>query len=106
MKYQRSTTLGCKDIGIEKLEFVAKTQFSFINSLQGYSVHCTGLKRRIVKRKKLEFCEQSLQDLPWTPWVFSWPWSDEEPSLPDQTPGYPRIKILAPPRSVIKTSKR
>ena len=27
LKYQRSSTLGCKDIGIEKLEFVAKTQF-------------------------------------------------------------------------------
>ena len=27
LKYQRSTTLGSKDIGIRKPEFVAKTQF-------------------------------------------------------------------------------
>ena len=27
LKYQGSTTLGCKDIGIRKSEFVAKTQF-------------------------------------------------------------------------------
>ena len=27
MKYLRSTTLGCKDIGIKKSEFVAKTQY-------------------------------------------------------------------------------
>ena len=27
MKYLRSTTLGCEDIGITKSEFVAKTQF-------------------------------------------------------------------------------
>ena len=27
LKYRRSATLGCKDIGIRKLEFVAKTQF-------------------------------------------------------------------------------
>ena len=26
-KYQRSMTLGCKDKGIRKSEFVAKTQF-------------------------------------------------------------------------------
>ena len=29
MKYLRSTTLGCKDIGIRKSEFVAKTQFPY-----------------------------------------------------------------------------
>ena len=27
LKYQRSTTLGCKDIEIRKSEFVAKSQF-------------------------------------------------------------------------------
>ena len=27
LKYLRSTTLCCKDLGIRKLEFVAKTQF-------------------------------------------------------------------------------
>jgi len=27
LKYLKSTLLGCKDIGIRKLEFVAKTQF-------------------------------------------------------------------------------
>ena len=27
LKYQSSTTLGCKDIGIKKSEFVANTQF-------------------------------------------------------------------------------
>ena len=27
LKYQRSTSSGCKDIGITKIEFVAKTQF-------------------------------------------------------------------------------
>ena len=27
LKYRRSTALGCKDIGIRKFEFVAKTQF-------------------------------------------------------------------------------
>ena len=26
LKYQRSTILGCKDIGIEKIEFVTETQ--------------------------------------------------------------------------------
>ena len=29
MKYLRFTTLGCKDIGIRKFEFLAKTQFFF-----------------------------------------------------------------------------
>ena len=29
LKYQRDTTLGSKDIGIRKSEFVAKTQFLF-----------------------------------------------------------------------------
>ena len=27
LKYQRFTTSGCRDIGITKIEFVAKTQF-------------------------------------------------------------------------------
>ena len=27
MKYQRFTTTGCKDIGIRKFEFLAKTPF-------------------------------------------------------------------------------
>ena len=27
LKYQRSTSSGCKDIGITKIEFVTKTQF-------------------------------------------------------------------------------
>ena len=47
MKYLRSPTLGCKDIGIRKSEFVVKTQFLFrpshqLVSLQPqylYSVH-------------------------------------------------------------------
>ena len=30
LKYLRSTTLGCKDIGIRKSEFVPKTQFLLI----------------------------------------------------------------------------
>ena len=30
LKYLRFTTLGCKDIGIRKSEFVAKTQFLFV----------------------------------------------------------------------------
>jgi len=30
LKYLRSTTLGCKDIGIRKSEFVAKTQFLWL----------------------------------------------------------------------------
>ena len=30
MKYQRLTLSGCKDIGITKIEFVAKTQFQLI----------------------------------------------------------------------------
>ena len=42
LKYQRSFTLGCKDIGIEKLEFVAKTPlsytFDFISFERRYSV--------------------------------------------------------------------
>ena len=29
LKYEKLTLLGCKDIGIRKNEFVAKTQFSF-----------------------------------------------------------------------------
>ena len=29
LKYQRPTLSGCKDIGIGKFEFVAKTQFLF-----------------------------------------------------------------------------
>ena len=29
LKYLRSTTLGCKDRGIIKFEFVAKTQFLY-----------------------------------------------------------------------------
>ena len=31
LKYLRSTTLVCKDIGIKKSEFVAKTRFLYIN---------------------------------------------------------------------------
>ena len=31
LKYQSFTTLGCKDIGIWNLEFVAKTQFLYNN---------------------------------------------------------------------------
>ena len=27
LKYQSFTTLGCKDVGVRKFEFVAKTQF-------------------------------------------------------------------------------
>ena len=33
LKYQRSTTLGCKDVRIKKSEFAAKTQFPFDNLL-------------------------------------------------------------------------
>ena len=29
LKYQRFTSSGCKDIGITKIEFVAKTQFLY-----------------------------------------------------------------------------
>ena len=29
-KYQRFTSSGCKDIGIRKFEFVAKTQFLYL----------------------------------------------------------------------------
>ena len=32
MKYQRSTTSGCKDKGVTKLEFVAKTYFLYWNN--------------------------------------------------------------------------
>ena len=32
LKYQRPTPSGCKDIGIIKFEFVAKTQFLYLNS--------------------------------------------------------------------------
>ena len=32
LKYQRFTTLGSKDIGIRKSEFVTKTQFLLIES--------------------------------------------------------------------------
>ena len=31
LKYQRFTSSGCRDIGIRKLEFVAKTQFLSLN---------------------------------------------------------------------------
>ena len=31
LKYQRFTPSGCKDIGIKKFEFVAKTQFLSFN---------------------------------------------------------------------------
>ena len=34
LKYMRSTTLCCKDIGIRKLEIAAKTQFLSSNSFQ------------------------------------------------------------------------
>jgi len=33
LKYRRSAILGCKDIGIVKLEFVAKTQYIYANLL-------------------------------------------------------------------------
>ena len=35
MKYLRSTTLGCKDIGIRKSEYVSKTQFLYITVFSG-----------------------------------------------------------------------
>ena len=36
MNNRRSATLGCKDIGIKKLEFVAKTQLIFKNVASNY----------------------------------------------------------------------
>ena len=33
MKYLRSMLMGCKDIGVRKSEFVAKTQFLCLNSM-------------------------------------------------------------------------
>ena len=50
LKYQRFTTLGSKDIGIRKSEFVAKSQFiweswKFVVSIwEGINFHCRGLK--------------------------------------------------------------
>ena len=37
LKYQRSITLGCKDIGIRKLALVAKTQFLCADSFKSSS---------------------------------------------------------------------
>ena len=34
LKYQRPTPFGCKDIGIRKFEFVAKTQFLYPRNIQ------------------------------------------------------------------------
>ena len=35
MKYLRSTPLGCKDIGVRKSEFAAKTQFLYLSLDKG-----------------------------------------------------------------------
>ena len=44
LKYQRNTSLGCKDIGFKKFEFVAKTQFlhggTFFNQIENKSTFC------------------------------------------------------------------
>ena len=37
LKYLKSTTLGCKDIGIRKSEFVAKTQFILMAHIEDMS---------------------------------------------------------------------
>ena len=37
LKYQRSTTMGCKYIGIRKSEFVVKTQFLWLKVIQKVS---------------------------------------------------------------------
>ena len=44
LKYLRSTTISCKDIGIRKSEFVAKTQF-----LSAFSIHLVFLVRENTK---------------------------------------------------------
>ena len=44
LKYQRFTTSGCKDIGVRKCKFVAKTQFLFSNI---FSALCSLGWRRI-----------------------------------------------------------
>ena len=45
MKYQRFTTLGCKDIGNSKFEVVAKTQFLFIKIYKVLLVRVSFVKR-------------------------------------------------------------
>ena len=41
LKYQRSTTFGCKDIEIRKSEFVVKTQFLCKNIIYIYNDNYT-----------------------------------------------------------------
>ena len=53
MKYLSSTTFGCKDIGIRKSEFVAKTQFLYAkfcrNSFSEYGMRKTSSPGDILK---------------------------------------------------------
>ena len=52
LKYQRSTTSGCKDIGIGKSEFLAKTHFSCFRRFLIYKQkYIYGLTQRGVQRK-------------------------------------------------------
>ena len=54
MKYLRSTTLGCKDIGNRKSEFVGKTQFL------GFSVvNRDGFKDQFQLKKKARETKQN-----------------------------------------------
>ena len=48
LKYQRSTSSGCKDIGITKIEFVTKTQFLCIN-VQDWVVYTNPLFKNFLK---------------------------------------------------------
>ena len=58
LKYLNSTTVSCKDIGIRKAEFVAETQFFFLNSLI-----------LIKLRFKVNHCQSQL---PLNNWNVSW----------------------------------
>ena len=46
LKYQRFTPSGCKDIGVRKFKFAAKTQFLYVKIIQG------GNKKSLTKNDK------------------------------------------------------
>ena len=65
MKYQRFAPSGCKDIGIRRFKFVAKTQFLWLEKHNNWSHSCfkqeIGEKCKSVSRPCLTYCPTCIQ---------------------------------------------
>ena len=62
LKFPRSTTFGCKDIGIGKLEFEARTQFRWVKLIPGFMK-----SDRTYKNKRTIIDYYSISKLDWKP---------------------------------------